>query len=60
MNGPTVAVRDFLQADQTEAARSAALKRDVVSRVPEDRLAHLKGKDAYVTALEQRAVAWAR
>lgn len=54
-----VAVRDFLRGHPGEAARYAALKREVVARHPQDRLAYIDGKDAYVTALEQRAVAWA-
>lgn len=55
-----VAVRDFLRSHPEEAARYAALKREVVARHPQDRLAYIDGKDAYVTALEQRAVTWAR
>src|SRR5829696_2305345 len=55
-----VAVRDFLRADAAEAARYAALKRQVAARHPQDRLAYIEGKSAYVTALEQRAIAWAR
>jgi GrpB-like predicted nucleotidyltransferase (UPF0157 family) len=55
-----VAVRDFLRSHPGEAASYAALKRAVVARHPQDRLAYIDGKDEYVTALEQRAVAWAR
>lgn len=55
-----LAVRDFLRARSDEAASYAALKREVVARAPEDRLAYIEGKDAYVAALEQRARAWAR
>ncbi|HSD78682.1 MAG TPA: GrpB family protein [Solirubrobacteraceae bacterium] len=47
-----LAVRDFLRAHRGEAARYAALKREVVARHPQDRLAYIDGKDAYVTALE--------
>jgi GrpB-like predicted nucleotidyltransferase (UPF0157 family) len=54
-----VAVRDFLRAHQDEAARYAELKRDVAERHPQDRLAYIAGKEAYVTALEHRALAWA-
>ena len=54
-----LAVRDFLRAHPDEAARYAALKRDVVARHPQDRLAYIEGKEEYVTALERRAVAWA-
>jgi GrpB-like predicted nucleotidyltransferase (UPF0157 family) len=55
-----VAVRDFLRNHPDEAACYAALKREVVARHPQDRLAYIDGKDEYVTALEQRAVTWAR
>jgi GrpB-like predicted nucleotidyltransferase (UPF0157 family) len=55
-----VAVRDFLRSHPDEAASYAALKREVVARQPQDRLAYIDGKDEYVTALEQRAVTWAR
>jgi GrpB-like predicted nucleotidyltransferase (UPF0157 family) len=55
-----VAVRDFLRADADEAKRYAALKRQVVARHPQDRVAYIEEKDDYVTALEERAVAWAR
>lgn len=54
-----LAVRDFLRAHPDEAARYAALKREVAARHPQDRLAYIAGKDAYVTALERRAVRWA-
>jgi GrpB-like predicted nucleotidyltransferase (UPF0157 family) len=55
-----VVVRDFLRSHPDEAARYAALKREVVARHPQDRLAYIDGKDEYVTALEERAVSWAR
>jgi GrpB-like predicted nucleotidyltransferase (UPF0157 family) len=55
-----VAVRDFLRSHPDEAARYAALKREVVARHPQDRLAYIDGKDEYVTVLERRAMAWAR
>jgi GrpB-like predicted nucleotidyltransferase (UPF0157 family) len=55
-----VAVRDFLRAHDDEAASYAALKRQAVARHPQDRLAYIEGKDEYVAALEERAVAWAR
>jgi GrpB-like predicted nucleotidyltransferase (UPF0157 family) len=55
-----VALRDFLRSHPNEAACYAALKREVVARHPQDRLAYIDGKDEYVTALEQRAVTWAR
>jgi GrpB-like predicted nucleotidyltransferase (UPF0157 family) len=55
-----VVVRDFLHARADEAVDYAALKRQVVARHPQDRLAYIAGKEDYVTALEERAVAWAR
>lgn len=55
-----VAVRDFLRNHADEAVRYAALKREVVARHPQDRLAYINGKDGYVTALERRVVTWAR
>ena len=54
-----VAVREFLGAHSEEAARYAAVKREVDARQPQDRLAYIAGKNQYVTALEARAVAWA-
>jgi GrpB-like predicted nucleotidyltransferase (UPF0157 family) len=54
-----LAVRDFLRAHAGEAAAYAALKREIVARHPQDRLAYIDGKDAYVAALEQRALRWA-
>jgi GrpB-like predicted nucleotidyltransferase (UPF0157 family) len=55
-----VAVRDFLRAHDGEAARYAALKRELVARHPQDRLAYMAGKEEYMAALEDRALAWAR
>jgi GrpB-like predicted nucleotidyltransferase (UPF0157 family) len=55
-----LAVRDFLRTHDLEAARYAALKRQVVAQHPQDRLAYIEGKDEYVAALEARAVEWAR
>jgi GrpB-like predicted nucleotidyltransferase (UPF0157 family) len=55
-----LALRDFLCAHPDEVARYAALKREVVARHPEDRLAYIEGKADYVAALDARATAWAR
>ncbi|HYZ28026.1 MAG TPA: GrpB family protein [Thermoleophilaceae bacterium] len=55
-----LAVRDFLRDHPDEAARYAALKREVVARHPQDRLAYIDGKGEYLTALERRAVRWIR
>ena len=35
-------------------------KRQVAARHPQDRLSYIEGKNEYVTALEKRAVLWAR
>ncbi|MGZ6673642.1 MAG: GrpB family protein, partial [Solirubrobacteraceae bacterium] len=43
-----LAVRDFLRSHDGEAARYAALKRQVVERHPQDRLAYIEGKEEYV------------
>lgn len=55
-----LAVRDFLRAHGEEAGRYAALKRALVRRHPQDRLAYMAGKEQYVTALQARALRWAR
>jgi GrpB-like predicted nucleotidyltransferase (UPF0157 family) len=55
-----LAVRDFLRAHRDEAAKYAALKREVAGRHPQDRLAYIEGKADYVASLEARAVRWAR
>jgi GrpB-like predicted nucleotidyltransferase (UPF0157 family) len=55
-----LAVRDFLRAHADEAASYAALKRTVVARHPQDRLAYIAGNERYVSDLEARAVTWAR
>lgn len=54
-----LAVRDYLRAHPDEAARYEALKRALVARHPEDRLAYIAGKEDHVAALERRALAWA-
>lgn len=54
-----LAVRDYLRAHGEEAARYAALKRELAERYPRDRLTYIEGKDRYVGDLEARAVAWA-
>jgi GrpB-like predicted nucleotidyltransferase (UPF0157 family) len=55
-----LALRDYLRTHPDEAARYAALKREVVARHPGDRLAYIEGKADFVAALERRALAWAR
>ncbi|MCW3046873.1 MAG: hypothetical protein JWO74_1157 [Solirubrobacterales bacterium] len=54
-----LAVRDFLRANGDEAARYAALKRDLVRKHPQDRLAYIAGKERYMGDLEARALRWA-
>jgi GrpB-like predicted nucleotidyltransferase (UPF0157 family) len=54
-----VAVRDFLRAHPDEAARYEELKRELVRRHPQDRLAYVAGKDSFMVELEARAVRWA-
>jgi GrpB-like predicted nucleotidyltransferase (UPF0157 family) len=55
-----LAVRDFLHEHPDEAARYADLKRRLAADHPRDRLAYIAGKDDYLKALEERALAWAR
>jgi GrpB-like predicted nucleotidyltransferase (UPF0157 family) len=55
-----LALRDYLRTHADEAASYAALKRTVAGRHPQDRLAYIEGKHEFVTALEARALRWAR
>lgn len=55
-----LAVRDSLRFHADEAASYAALKREVMACAPADHLAYIEGKGAYVAALEERALVWAR
>lgn len=52
-----IGVRDFLRANPREAAEYEALKRHLAAEHPEDRLAYIEGKDAFMAALEIRALA---
>jgi GrpB-like predicted nucleotidyltransferase (UPF0157 family) len=54
-----VAVRDFLRAHPDEAAAYGAFKRDLAERCAGRRDGYVEGKDAFVKALETRALAWA-
>jgi GrpB-like predicted nucleotidyltransferase (UPF0157 family) len=54
-----IAVRDFLRSHPDEAAAYGALKRDLYARFHGARQGYVEGKDAFVKALEARAVAWA-
>jgi UDP:flavonoid glycosyltransferase YjiC (YdhE family)/GrpB-like predicted nucleotidyltransferase (UPF0157 family) len=53
-----LAVRDFLRTHPDESAAYAAVKLDLADRHADDRPAYVAGKDAFVKALEQRALAW--
>jgi GrpB-like predicted nucleotidyltransferase (UPF0157 family) len=53
-----LALRDYLRAHPDEAGVYAERKRELVARAPGDRLAYIEGKEAYVSALERRALAW--
>jgi GrpB-like predicted nucleotidyltransferase (UPF0157 family) len=53
-----LALRDYLRAHPEEAESYAALKYELVSEHPADRLAYIEGKAAYVAALEARALGW--
>lgn len=57
---PIVDLQLSVAAMEPRAADYAALKRELVARYPQDRLAYIGGKDEYVAALERRAVSWAR
>jgi GrpB-like predicted nucleotidyltransferase (UPF0157 family) len=51
-----LAVRDLLRADPEEAARYEAVKRASVRLHPQDRLAYMAGKEAFIVAMERRAL----
>jgi GrpB-like predicted nucleotidyltransferase (UPF0157 family) len=55
-----LALRDYLRTHPDEASEYGALKRDLAARHPGDRLAYIEGKERYVAALEERALAWRR
>ncbi|MGZ4269529.1 MAG: GrpB family protein [Solirubrobacteraceae bacterium] len=55
-----IVLRDHLRAHADEAAAYAALKRGLAERHPQDRLSYIAGKEQFVRALEERALAHAR
>jgi GrpB-like predicted nucleotidyltransferase (UPF0157 family) len=55
-----LAVRDYLRAHREEAAAYEALKRRLVTRHPEERLAYIEGKAPFVRQLEERALGWSK
>lgn len=54
-----LAVRDLLREHESEAARYATLRRELIHRHGPDRLAYIAAKDEYIQDLEARATAWA-
>ena len=52
-----LAVRDHLRAHPEDAAEYEALKRRLAAERPEDRIAYIEGKEAFMAALERRALA---
>lgn len=53
-----LAVRDHLRAHPDEAARYEAVKRESARLHPEDRIAYMEGKEAFIKELEARALDW--
>jgi GrpB-like predicted nucleotidyltransferase (UPF0157 family) len=53
-----LAVRDYLRAHPREARAYEACKRAAAERHPQDRLAYIAAKAAFVDELEARALAW--
>ena len=53
-----LAVRDYLRANDRQAAAYGALKLQLARQFPEDLEGDCEGKDAFVKQLEQRALAW--
>lgn len=53
-----LAVRNYLRAHPAEAAEYGALKRKLAARFPEDIEGYCDGKDAFVRALQERALQW--
>ena len=53
-----LAVRDYLRAHSDEQAAYGALKRELAERYPYDIAAYCDGKEAFVQALEPRALDW--
>ena len=53
-----LAVRDYLRANDKQAAAYGALKLQLARQFPEDLEGYCEGKDAFVKQLEQRALAW--
>lgn len=51
-------MRDYLRADDRQAAAYGALKLQLARQFPEDMEGDCEGKDAFVKQPEQRALAW--
>ncbi|MDX6198116.1 MAG: hypothetical protein QOJ79_1267 [Actinomycetota bacterium] len=54
-----LAVRDYLRAHPGERSAYEQAKRSAATKARGDRARYSAGKDAFVTALERRALAWA-
>lgn len=54
-----LAVRDYLRVHPKEASAYGALKVELAGEFPRDIEAYCDGKDAFVKALERRALIWA-
>jgi GrpB-like predicted nucleotidyltransferase (UPF0157 family) len=55
-----VAVRDYLRTHRDEAATYAAIKRRLTSARPGDYQFYIAGKNDFVLALQDRALAWVK
>ncbi|MBX6350648.1 MAG: GrpB family protein [Clostridia bacterium] len=55
-----LAFRDYLRAHPEEARAYAELKLELARRFPDDQEAYMDGKDAWIKAAEERALAWWR
>lgn len=53
-------MRDHLRANPAEAARYEAVKRESARLHPEDRIAYMAGREAFILELERRALADAK
>jgi GrpB-like predicted nucleotidyltransferase (UPF0157 family) len=55
-----LAVRDYLRTHPGVAREYGELKASLAGRYPDDRIAYVDGKDAFVKAMERDALAWTR
>lgn len=52
--------RDYLRTHPEEAAAYAAVKEELAQRFPDNSTAYVAGKDSFVKAMQQRALAWSK